>query len=210
MSSRSHAYVRISRWWRILLHAPIGAVGRVLWFLFPFPLSFSYTTMSREGTPSSDTLIDIDNFDENEVTDLGLKNLLKREIELQLLIDALQTEISQLEERINGKDQGDEEDELDDQGMVSKYIVYCKEQLELTTTNKTLRNTKLPSGVYLSRPMSWALIGMWVIIQGGGNARITLLIWRTILFSHLQLKSSLMSLLLIHHGSLPLMLLLVV
>lgn len=82
--------------------------------------------MSREGTPSSDTLIDIDNFDENEVTDLGLKNLLKREIELQLLIDALQTEIAQLEERINGKDQGDEEDELDDQGMLSKCIICCK------------------------------------------------------------------------------------
>lgn len=92
--------------------------------LFPLlSLSHTYTTMSREGTPSSDTLIDIDNFDENEVTDLGLKNLLKREIELQLLIDALQTEISQLEERINGKDQGDEEEELDDQGMVFKYIV---------------------------------------------------------------------------------------
>lgn len=78
--------------------------------------------MSRESTPSSDTVFDIDNFDENEATDLGLKNLLKREIELQLLIDALQTEIAQLEERINGKDEADEEDELDEQGMIQACL----------------------------------------------------------------------------------------
>ena len=62
-----------------------------------------------------------DEFDENEIPDNALKGLLQKELELQLLIDALQTEIAQLEERITGKDKGNHE-ELDEKGKNYIYI----------------------------------------------------------------------------------------
>lgn len=71
---------------------------------------------SREGTPSSNVDVDVYDFDENLVTDSTLKNLLKREVELQLQIDALQTEILQLEERLSGDKNKGNEEELEEQG----------------------------------------------------------------------------------------------
>ena len=164
--------------------------------------------MSREGTPSSDTLIDIDNFDENEVTDLGLKNLLKREIELQLLIDALQTEISQLEERINGKDKGDEEEELDDQGMLLDtklqgitwahyYGITDLEEYEAPEWCVPIKANVMNFDWDVSYSRWWYKRGWIVDLMKH-------------ISSHLQKKFSSMSLLLIHHGNLLLMLLLVV
>lgn len=70
---------------------------------------------SREGTPSSN--FDLDEYDQDIVTDVALKKLLEKEIELQLQIDALQTEISQLEERVHGSAKEKVEEELDEQGM---------------------------------------------------------------------------------------------
>jgi mRNA (2'-O-methyladenosine-N6-)-methyltransferase len=54
---------------------------------------------SRELTPIPGTP-GVEEAREGKVTDTSLKELLKREVELQLEIDAVQTEISQLEEQL--------------------------------------------------------------------------------------------------------------
>lgn len=63
---------------------------------------------SRESTPLSSS--GVDNIHEDTVTDKTLKGLLRREIELQQQIDAVQAEISQLEEQLGTK-AGDDVDE---------------------------------------------------------------------------------------------------
>ncbi|KAI8990864.1 MT-A70-domain-containing protein [Mycotypha africana] len=66
---------------------------------------------SRESTPLSCN--GVDDLHEDTVTDKTLKGLLKREIELQLQIDAIQTEIEQLEERLGTKTTLDDVEEQD-------------------------------------------------------------------------------------------------
>ncbi|KAI8388097.1 MT-A70-domain-containing protein [Radiomyces spectabilis] len=70
---------------------------------------------SREDTPSPlpEAVIDRNGIDENTVSDVTLKKLLKREIELQLQIDALLTEIAQLEEKCGKQEKDEDVDEQD-------------------------------------------------------------------------------------------------
>lgn len=76
---------------------------------------------SREASPSSVSGFDLDTIDESTVTDTTLKNLLRREIELQLQIDALQTEISQIEESTAAGKNNKNDEELDPQGKCHIY-----------------------------------------------------------------------------------------
>jgi mRNA (2'-O-methyladenosine-N6-)-methyltransferase len=71
---------------------------------------------SRELTPIPTATAGVEDIREDSVTDTSLKDLLKREIELQLEIDAVQTEIIQLEEQLGAK--GGEE--LDEQGKIKQ------------------------------------------------------------------------------------------
>lgn len=64
---------------------------------------------SRESTPLS-----LEDIHEDTVSDKTLKELLRKEIELQLQIEAIQTEITQLEERLGTNNN----EELDEQGKI--------------------------------------------------------------------------------------------
>ncbi|KAI7902672.1 MT-A70-domain-containing protein [Cokeromyces recurvatus] len=66
---------------------------------------------SRESTPLSSS--GVDELHEDTVTDKDLRALLRREIDLQLQIDAIQAEIQQLEERLGTK----VEEEVEEQDL---------------------------------------------------------------------------------------------
>jgi mRNA (2'-O-methyladenosine-N6-)-methyltransferase len=65
---------------------------------------------SRESTPLSN----LEDIHEDTVSDKTLKGLLRREIELQDQIDAIQVEITQLEEKLGTNNSND----LDEQGKI--------------------------------------------------------------------------------------------
>lgn len=81
---------------------------------------------SRELTPIPSAIEGIEEIREDNVTDKSLKQLLRRETELQLEIDAVQTEILQLEEKLGIKDGGvaEEGKYLDQQGPAHSAHVY--------------------------------------------------------------------------------------
>lgn len=70
---------------------------------------------SRESTPLS-----LEDIHEDTVSDKTLKGLLRKEIELQLQIEAIQTEITQLEERLGTNNN----EELDEQGKMDHVNIF--------------------------------------------------------------------------------------
>lgn len=70
---------------------------------------------SRESTPLS-----LEDIHEDTVSDKTLKELLRKEIELQLQIEAIQTEITQLEERLGTNNN----EELDEQGKMDHVNIF--------------------------------------------------------------------------------------
>lgn len=70
---------------------------------------------SRESTPLS-----LEDIHEDTVSDKTLKELLRKEIELQLQIEAIQTEITQLEERLGATNN----EELDEQGKMDYVNIF--------------------------------------------------------------------------------------
>lgn len=69
-------------------------------------------TSSRESSPPSIEVPDIDDINLDSVTDETILSLLKKEIDLQIELEAVQAQVSELEKGV-GKD-----DEEDEQGIL--------------------------------------------------------------------------------------------